>query len=284
MNWHDIDPNSSELDEIAAKHGFHPLHVEDCRSDVQRAKVETGDGYLFVVLKLVVLRVDNELTVTDLDLFLGPDSLVTVHRDSVPALSAVRSKADRLRPDEGLYRVMDAVVDSYYPLLEEIEDRVDALEGEVLKQPVPGVLERAAEVRTSLLELRRVLSNTRQISLNLQRNDTTLIRPDLMPFLRDIHDHLARDLDTVARERDRLGGLLDLYQSSVANQNNEATRLLTVLGTIALPALVISAFCGMSLRYPGWMISDYAFAVVAGLTILVTLTLLWMLKRRGYFS
>ncbi|MDQ6675865.1 MAG: magnesium transporter CorA family protein [Acidobacteriota bacterium] len=284
MNWSDVDAAGTELDQVSARYGFHPLHVEDCRSDAQRAKVEEGDGYLFIVLKRVVLRENNELTVADLDLFVGPDYLVTVHKQPDPALQVLREKADQWRPDEGLYRVMDATVDLYYPLLEELEDRIDAIESDVLRQPAPAVLERMAEIRTSLLDLRRVLSNTRQVAYTLQRGDRELIGRKLLPFLRDIYDHLARDLDTVARESDRLRGLLDLYQSSLANQSNEAARLLTVVGTIALPAVVISAFCGMSLRYPSWMLSDYAFTGVCGITVLATAAVLWILKRRGYFS
>lgn len=285
MSWSDISPATDErLDELARSHGFHPLHVEDCRSDLQRAKVELGDGYLFVVLKLVILQENNELLIGDLAVFVGLNYVVTVHRTALPFLAQLRGRAAELRPDEVLYRVTDAVVDSYYPVLEEIEDRIDALEGEVLSQPQPEMLEQVADIRTSLLEARRVLANTRQVIYTLQRTDPPLIQRDLALFFRDIHDHLSRDLDTAGRERDRLAGLLDLYQSSVANQNNEATRLLTVLGTVALPALVISAYCGMSVRYPGPISSPFAFWVITGLILLITALLLWRLKRRGYFS
>ena len=212
----------------------------------------------------MVLQEDDELTINDLAMFVGSNYLVSVHQAAVPSLTALKTRMADLRPDEVLYRVMDTVADSYYPLVEELEDRVDALEGEVLVQPHAAVLERVADIRKSLLELRRVLANTHVI-YSVERQDHPLIKGDLAPFLRDVHDHLARDLDSVARERDRLAGLLDLYQSSLANQNNEATRLLTVLGTLALPALVISAYCGMSLRYPAWINTGYAFEAVSGL-------------------
>lgn len=285
MTWRDVSPATSPvLDELAADYGFHPLHVEDCRSDIQRAKLEEGSNYLFIVLKLVLLKEDNELRTNDLDLFLGSDYLVTVHETVVPPLEALGKRLPDLRPDEALYRVLDMVVDSYYPLVEELEDRVDTLEGEVLVQPHASVLERVADIRKSLLELRRVLANTRHVVYSIERLDSPLVGRDLATFLHDVHDHLARDLDSVARERDRLAGLLDLYQSSIANQNNEATRLLTVLGTVALPALVISAFSGMSLRYPAWINTGYAFDAVSSLIVLITAGLLLYLWRRGYFS
>lgn len=100
MNWQDFAPNDSGFDEFAREHELHPLHVEDCRSDEQQTKVEHGEGYVFVVLKLVVLKANDELSLADLDLFLGPDYLVTVHRTPVPVLAKSAGAAETLPTDE----------------------------------------------------------------------------------------------------------------------------------------------------------------------------------------
>lgn len=282
MNWKDFAPNDSEFDDFARTHGLHPLHVEDCRSDEQQAKVELGRGYVFVVLKLIVLKANDELSLADLDLFLGPDYLVTVHRTPVPVLAHSAGTAETLTADELLYRVLDAVVDSYLPVLEEVEDRVDLLEDLVIRRPAQEILERIADLMTTLLELRRVLANTRRVAFALQRRGAPLIRNELQPFLRDVHDHLERDLGSAASERERLKGLLEIYHSSLASRNNEATRILTVMGTVSLPTVVIATFLGMSLKYPSWMNGPRALLVVVALVVGVTGGLLWYLKKRHY--
>lgn len=283
MAWIDFAPNDTGLEEFGILHGFHPLHLEDCRSDEQQAKVEHGEGYLFIVLKLVLLQSDD-LGVADLDVFLGADYVATVHKAPVPLLTQAiaNGSATVLPPDEILYRVVDAVVDSYLPVLEEVEDRIDLLEDRVIRQPDHEVLERIAGLLTTLLDLRRVLANTRRIALTLQRTDSPLMRRELQPFLRDVHDHLERDIGSAASQRERLKGLLDIYHSNLASRNNEATRILTVMGTLSLPAVVIASFFGMSLKYPGWMNWQGAIFVVSGIIVAVTSGLLWYLKRRNY--
>ncbi len=282
MAWIDFAPNDAGLEEFGIRHGFHPLHLEDCRSDEQQAKVEHGEGYLFIVLKLILLQPSDELSVADLDLFLGPDYLVTAHKTPLPLLSESTDNAAVSRPDQILYQVLDAVVDSYMLVLDAVEDRIDLLEDLVIRRPDQKVLGRIADLLTTLLDLRRVLANTRRIVFTLQRTSSPLIRNELQPFLRDVHDHVERDLGSAASERERLKGLLDIYHSNLANRNNEATRILTVMGTVSLPAVVIASFFGMSVKYPSWMNLPGAILMITGLIVAITTGLLWYLKKRGY--
>ncbi len=282
MAWIDFSPNDVGLEAFGLRHGIHPLHLEDCRSDEQQAKLEQGDGYLFVVLKLIVLT-DDKLTTSDLDVFVGHDYVATVHRSPVALLSQPPTNGEVLVPDEVLHRVLDGVVDSYLPVLEEVEDRIDLLEDRVVREPDHEILERIADLLATLLSLRRVLANTRRIAFSLRRIDTLLISKELQPFLQDVHDHLERDLASAGNERERLKGLLDIYHSSLASRNNEATRVLTVMGTVSLPAVVIASFLGMSVKYPAWVNWPGFLFVVIALIVTVTGGLLWYLKRRNYF-
>src|ERR1700680_3055463 len=136
MAWLDFAPSDAGLEEFGVRHGIHTLHLEDCRSDEQQAKIEHGDGYLFIVLKLVLLTSD-ELSAADLDVFLGADYVATVHKSPVPLLtqSIANVNGAALPSDEILYRVLDAVVDSYLPVLEDVEDRIDLLEDLVVRRP-----------------------------------------------------------------------------------------------------------------------------------------------------
>jgi magnesium transporter len=287
MTWHDIaDPNDPELDRLAAEYHIHPLHVEDCRHRGQRGKVEEAPGYEFVVLKPVQMSPDLELTFHDLDVFIGDDWVITVRegdpRTSGNLLQPIHAAAS-LGPAQVLYRIFDATVDSYLPVTDRIDDLIDELEELVLADPEPDVLSRIFRTRKMLIELRRILVNTRDVAAHLYRTEHSLIPRDLIPFLRDVYDHVARNLDLVETQRDLLAGSMDVYLSSVANKTNQVMKVLTVLGTIALPVLVISGYFGMNLKGLPLSESGYGTLIVSGLMIVTTLLLLALLRFLKWF-
>ena len=283
MEWHDLrDPNDPLLDQLAERYQLHPLHIEDCRHRGQNAKVEEGGHYIFVVLKPVLMEPDGTLTFSDLDLFLGSDFLITVQESECEPVRKIldqfHASAASLRPDQLFYRVMDAVVDAYLPALDHFDELSDTLDVEVLERPTPEALEKIFRARRSLIELRRILANTRDVAGHLQRTDSDLIARSLWPFLRDIYDHVARNLDTVEVQRDLLSGAMEIYLSSQAQRTNQVMKVLTVLGTIALPALVISGFYGMNLQDLPGANSPHGAWLAAALMAACTLVLLGILR------
>jgi magnesium transporter len=283
MKWHDIaDPKDPELDRLAAQYRIHPLHIEDCRHRNQRAKVEENAGYIFTVLKTVQVQ-DGELAFHDLDLFLGDDWVITVqegNRDGAAAiLRPVHAMEAHLRADQVFYRIYDGVIDSYLPTIDGIDDVIDELEEQVLQSPTPQILSRIFQAKRSLIDLRRVLVNTRDVTAHMYRTQHNLIQTDLIPFLRDVYDHVARNLDLVETQRDLLTGTMDVYLSSVANRTNEVMKVLTVLGTIALPALVVSGFYGMNTKGLPFADSANGTAIVASMMVAITALLLALLRR-----
>jgi magnesium transporter len=283
MEWHDLrDPNDPRLDQLAERYRLHPLHIEDCRHGGQNAKVEECGHYIFVVLKPVEISQSGSVTFSDLDLFLGPDFLITVQEtDCAPArrsIDQLRAGAASQRADQMFYRVADAMVDSFLPALDHLDEITDALENEVLENPSPTCLEKIFRAKRNLIELRRVLANTRDVASHLQRTETDLIARDLWPFLRDIYDHVARNLDTVEMQRDMITGAMDIYLSSQAQRTNQVMKVLTVLSTIALPAVIISSYFGMNLRGLPWSDAPNGAWIAIGLMAGSTLLLLVMLR------
>jgi magnesium transporter len=287
MTWHDIaDPKDPELDRLAAEFHLHPLHIEDCRHRDQRGKVEEGSDYEFVVLKAVQMMSDGELAFHDLDIFLGREWIITV-REGDPEtcgnlLQPIRA-AESLTPAQILYRIFDATVDSYLPVTDRIDEEIDELEELVLSDPKPQVLSRIFSARRKLIDLRRILTNTRDVAAHLYRTPHGLIPTELIPFLRDVYDHVARNLDLVETQRDLLSGAMDVYLSSVANRTNQVMKVLTVLSTIALPALVISGFFGMNLKGLPFAESDYGTLIASGMMVASTLILLALLRFLKWF-
>ena len=283
MEWHDLrDPNDSELDRLAERYRLHPLHIEDCRHRGQNAKIEEQEHYLFAVLKPVEVSAEGSLEFSDLDLFVGHDFLITVweseRASARQSLDRLRVNAERRSAGRLLYQVADAIVDSYLPVLDQLEEICDALQDEVLERPSPEALDRIFKAKRSLIELRRVLANTRDVMGHLQRTRSELIGQDLWPFLRDVYDHVARALDTVEVQRDILSGTLEIYLSSVSQHTNQVVKVLTVMGTIALPALLVTSFYGMNLQGLPGNGSPYGAWIAAGIVLALTGILLVLLR------
>ena len=284
MSWYALDnPDSPELDELAQRFHLHPLHVEDCRSHGERVKAEETPDYLFVILRSVERLKSARIEFKKVSIFVGRDFCITVADSSCPgirnALERARRKEPNQHPSRILYIVFDTLIDSYASVLDWFAEEIDRLEDGVLNCPEPRILQEIFEKKRSLIQMRRVLGNTRDVCLHLQRDGEPLIEPDLWPFFRDVYDHVARNLDTVETLRDQVTNTLDVYLSSVANRTNEVMKVLTILSTIALPSLVISGIYGMNLKWIPFANSPYAPLVVFGAMIIATLGLLLLLRK-----
>jgi magnesium transporter len=288
MEWHHvIDPEGPELDRLAERYKLHPLHIEDCRHRDQRAKLEEGHGYLFTVLKPIRMEEGGDLAALDMDVFLGADFVITVEETGCPEVRELIARVKRVlpadaRPDQVYHRVMDELVDSYLPLLDKLHNTIDELEDQALDAATPKVLQSIFHTKRTLVFLRGILVNTRDLISQLQRLNVQWISPDLAPYFRDVFDHVARNLDMVEIMRDLLAGSLEVYLSSVANRTNQVMKVLTVLSTIALPALVISGFYGMNVKGLPGADSSYGVAIALALMAGVTVVLLWVLRRFGW--
>ncbi|MFN0167502.1 MAG: magnesium/cobalt transporter CorA, partial [Bryobacteraceae bacterium] len=265
----------------------HPLHIEDCRHRNQRAKIEETPEYIFVVLKPVHITDAGDVQITDFDLFLGRDYLITVQEGDCPTVRAyldqLHAGTNQSRPDQLFYKILDRIVDAYAPALDWFNETIDRIEDTVLEQPSPLTLQKIFDTKRGLIELRRDLGNMRDVASHLQRMETELIQRDLWPFLRDVYDHLARSMDMVEMQRDLLTGAMDIYLSSVANRTNQVMKVLTVLGTVALPAIVISGIYGMNTKGLPWLNSPYGSQIALGLMAAATAGLLIMLKKFDWF-
>jgi magnesium transporter len=288
MPWYNIlDPNGPELDQLAERYKLHPLHVEDCRQRDQRAKIEEGHGYLFTVLKPVRIDEEGNFDAVDLDIFLGADFLITVVETDCPELQDLICRVQNAREKENrfdrvYYHIVDEIVDSYLPPLDRLNGSIDELEDQALESPTPDLLSALLRTKRTLIFLRGILVNTRDLAVQLQRIEFPEITRELAPYFRDVYDHVARNLDMVEIMRDLLSGTLDVYLSSVANRTNQVVKVLTVLGTVALPALVVSGLYGMNVKGLPGAESPYGIGIALAAMAVMTGLLLWILKRFGW--
>ena len=284
MAWYQLErSDDKQLDELAERFSLHPLHIQDCRDPEARIKIEQGDLYHFIVLKpLHLVNGDENFQASNLSLFVGKEFCITIGDTECQAVREGMERAWRAGtdtpPDKLLYLIFDTIVDSYFQAVDTMDDRIDLVEDDVLDNPPPKLLQRIFELKRALIELRRIIVNTRDVGMHLQRDAIGLINPELYPFFRDVYDHLLRIADSLETLRDLLNNSLDVYLSSVANRTNRVMKVLTVLSTIALPALVISGIYGMNLKGLPFLESDYGSDIVGGMMLLSTVLLLILLR------
>lgn len=281
--WYDIsDPASAALDELAARFNFHELQIEDCRHRQQRAKTEEHSRYIFTVIKH--LHDANDVEFDDLDIFLGPDYLVTVHDGENGVLSKVvaRAKQDGItRTDKLFYVILDTVVDEYLPLLDTIAEQISDLESSVISNPSPDCLAQMLTLKRKLIAFRRAAAMMREVVNVLQRREGGHLGDDLDPYLRDVYDHLVRTVELIEMHRDLLTGSMDIYMSAVANRTNDVMKLLTVWGTVALPFVIVTGFFGMNLHLP-FAQSRLGAAVAVGMMFAAASLILLYFRRKNW--
>ncbi|HZY74311.1 MAG TPA: magnesium transporter CorA family protein [Edaphobacter sp.] len=282
MPWYELESASDpRLDELAAQYHLHPLHIEDCRSEHESVKVDTTPAYTFAVFRPVHRNGDSAFTT--IDIFAGKDFFITITEPDCPASAEALARARRDGSDDNparlLYLILDTIVDLYFPAIDRFDDLMDELEDKVIDSPSPEVLQNVFALKRELIDLRRVLVNTRDASLRLQRDPGSIVDAEYQPYIRDIYDHIARLLDSVETQRDLLNNTLDIYLSSVANRTNEVMKVLTVVGTIALPVIAISGIYGMNLKGLPFEASPNGGMYVGGMTILCTALLLAVLHK-----
>jgi magnesium transporter len=290
MPWYELaDAHDPKLDELAKQYNLHPVHLDEARSEDESVKVDTAPLYTFAVFKPVRLipdpdSPDDQIPVfTPIDIFAGKDFLITIADPTCPstqqALERARRDGDDQHPAKLVSLILDTIVDLYFPAIDHFDDRIDELEDKVFDDPSPEILQSVFAIKRELIDLRRVLVNTRDAALHLQRDPDTIIDAERQPYIRDTYDHVARLLDSVETQRDLLNNTLDIYLSSVSNRTNEVMKVLTVLGTIAIPVLAISGIYGMNLKGLPFEDSPHGAEWVGGITVIATAILLYVLRK-----
>ncbi len=289
MAWLDLEGASAdEIQALEKTFGLHPLAVEDAQNPATRPKIEEYDSFLFLVTRGVNHTPgEKAFDLFPLFVFLNRRLIVTVHDRPTHSVATAR---DRLRkhpqvlaggPDRLLHHVLDQVVDHYFPIVEDVEERVEALEDEVFTRPRRDVLQRIFDTRKDLVLLRRSLGPLREVLTNLM-SGVPYVDDELRPFFRDVHDHVLRILDEVETNRDILAGLLEAYLSQVNNRLSEVMKTLTGLATIGLPFTIVSGFFGMNFEALPWIKQPWGVVAATGLMAAISGTLYVVFRRRKW--
>ncbi len=291
LMWVDITgPGEGDIAVMRDVFGFHPLAIEDTHNQRQRPKVEAYEDYLFVILNTITVA-GPTVAFEEFDVFLGTNYLVTVQKRSSPLIAEAQRRithAPKLlaaSADHLFYVLLDTIVDSFFPVLDAVEEEVDRLGDLIMTHPDQEVLNNLFQRKRDLADIWRVVWPQRDVLNNLAHHRAAFLEQgDLRYYLRDVSDHLMWIADMVNTLRDTLTSMMDLYMSATSNRLNVVVNRLTVFTVVIGILTVISGFYGMNFAQ-SWPPFETAWAVplVLALMALVAGGLLVALRRLRWY-
>jgi len=291
VTWLNVDGihNVEIIEKMGKLFNIHPLTLEDIANIDQRPKFEDFDHYVVSLMKM--LSYNTELQSEQLAIVLLEDNLVISFQevDGGDAFDMIRN---RIRQGKGrvrkcaadylAYCLIDAVVDCYFTILEKIGDKIEVLEEELIDNPDRSTLTKIHHLKREMIFLRKAVWPLRELINNIERSETKLITRSSAIYLRDVHDHTIRVIDTVETYRDLLSGMMDIYLSSVSNKMNEVMKVLTIITTIFVPVTFIAGVYGMNFEHMPELKSPYGYGIVWAVMIITIISLLIYFKRRKW--
>lgn len=286
--WVDLaSPTEQEAQILPEVFHFHELAVEDALSEIHSPKVEDYPGFLYIVLHGIDFEASKHQFAThEIDFFVGPNFLVTVHDNtsrSVERWRGVCPRNSRIMADGAaalFHRIVDSMVDNYEPETDKIEGRLDEVEREVFERPRRRIVRDILEVKRDISNLRRVTTPQRDVVGRLSRREYSLIPDNIAYRFRDVYDHLVRYTEEALVMQDRVTSLLDAHLSSQSNRLGETMKALTLISLIFLPLSVLTGLFGMNVALPHLPGGEHAqFWWILGLLGVVVSLMLWTFRR-----
>jgi magnesium transporter len=233
---------------------FHPLAIEDALRECHIPKIDDWDDYLYVVFHMANIEPESDvLELLELDVFLGANYLVTYHSKPLSILdqdrlNIERDPRDRLRngPDHLLVRFLELAIDQSLASIQQLDDRVDAIQDAVIANASPKNLQSIFRLKRSAIELHKNLGPQREVLTKLARDPYKAIQPKHRVYFRDLYDHVVRIHDISEGLRDLIAGVLDTYLSVVSNRTNDIMKTLTIVTVMFLPMSFLTSFFGMN--------------------------------------
>lgn len=284
--FHVEDTKGPALDALAAHFGLHELAIEDCRHIGQRAKVEEYEGHVFIVANAIHFDKDKlGCWLGEVDFFVGKDFLISIRegpsRTFAATLPKFKADAKLAHPGRLLMAMLDFMVDQYLPVLDTIEDKIEELEEQVLRDPSPQLLARIFDLRRALIDYRRAAMSMREVLNHLLYRTEPWYRSQ-QAYFRNVYDHVVRALDFVETYRDILNGVLDVHLSATANRTNDVMKVLTVFATLATPMLLITSFYGMNFDYLPLLHSPRGALVATAGMLLISVAMLAYFRHKRW--
>lgn len=287
--WLDVDsPTSEEQNLLETQLKIHHLTMEDIVKQNQRPKIESFETYVYLTMHPLARKENGEIVADEVDLLLGRNWLVTVHYGTVSCLVESSNARERLEyalargADFLLYTVSDRIVDGCFPILDEIDEEINALEERLLRQPDWADMNRLLKLKRSLVHIRRAIVPQREIFSQIARREFPFVRPDQLPYFQDVYDHLIRLTEELDSLREILSATLEVHLASVSNQLNVTMKRLSAWGTIFVVITAIAGIYGMNFEHMPELRWRYGYVAALALMAVISVGLYFSFKKRDF--
>jgi len=277
------------LEQMGSVFGLHPLILEDILNTEQRPKSEDHGDYIYIVLRLFHEDAGGALIPEQVSIVLGPNWLISLQEKKGSLLDPVR---ERLRNEKGRLRktgadylahaLLDAIVDSYFVILDKFGEKIETLEEALVGRPSPMTLGAIQALKREIIFLRKSVWPLREMLGGLGRSDSPLIHEPSVIYFRDVYDHAVQVIDTIETYRDMLSGMLDIYLSSISNRMNEVMKVLTVIATVFMPLTFLAGIYGMNFKYLPELEWRWGYFALWGVMIIIAIFMLIYFRRKKW--
>ena len=293
VRWLNLErPREADRDWLEREFGFHPLAIEDVASRNQRPKLDAYDDYLFIVLHFPVFdKTQERLLTAELDLFVGPDFLITLPDQNLPPLSAMferyraRQEVSEAIFSKGtgylLYKIVDTCVDASFPMLRKMGAKLDQLEDDIFEGRSAEIVRDLSNAKQEIINFRRVVRPMRAVLRDLERTKQRYLQEDLDIYFDDITDAAERIWDVLENYKEVAEALEDSNESVLSHRLNDSLRILTAFSVLLLPLTLIASIGGMNVDLPGDE-SIAEFWLILATMAVILVGLLYFFRRRGY--
>ncbi len=293
ITWIDVEGlhQIDILEKLGNFFGVHPLAQEDILNTEQRPKSEDFINNIYIVFKM--LSYDNlkhEIVSEQVSLILGSNFLISfqegIEGDIFDSIRGrIRGNKGRIRKsgsDYLAYRLLDAVVDNYFIILEKLGNKIELLEEELINDVKPKTLVEIHGLKKEMIFLRKSVWPLREVVNNLEKEDSPLIQESTKIFLRDVYDHTIQVMDTIEAYRDMIAGMLEIYLTNITNRTNTVMKVLTIFATIFMPPTFLVGIYGMNFKYMPELDWKWGYPTVMLLILLIALSMLLYFKKKKW--
>ena len=281
------------LTKLGEVFNIHQLTLDDMANPNQRPKLEDHGDFLFIIMKMAYFNKKQELAFEQVRLIITPGVVVTVQEEEeeedvfAHLRKRIRESHKRVRTmgtDYLAYMIIDALIDNYFFLLENIGERIDEMEESLLGRPDKSLISDIHNLKRELIYIRRAAWPLREVVSAIQKSESDLITDAINLYTMDLYDHVIQVIDTLELYRDMASGMIDVYLSSISNRMNEVMKVLTVISTIFIPLTFIVGLYGMNFKFFPEINWRYGYAFVWAVMLGVVGIMMWFFKKKGWMK